>query len=202
MHRVSTATLLTGALIASLAGGAQAQTVSSINNSYSVTFTEATTGGGASPYTYTYTGKLNSPTNGAFVNSFTFVFTNPNAIIPFTALSNSFTTVSQSPGSIVFSALPTDPVAMTPADPGLSAANPVATFSFESLFAPTSTPSALAITPSGGSNSGPGPGVGNLFIGPSTPAAAPEPGAWTALALGGFGLLGLAVRARRRAAIC
>ncbi len=202
MHRVSTSALFAGALLASLAGSTHAQTVSSTNNSYSVTFTEATTGGGASPYLYTYTGTLNSPTNGAFVNSLTFGFTNPDAIIPFTAISNSFTTVSQSPNSIVFSALPADPVAMTPADPGLSAANQVATFSFESLFAPTTTPTALAITPSGGSSSGPGPGVGNLFVGPSAPAAAPEPGAWTALGLGAFGLLGLAARARRRSAAC
>jgi len=198
MHRVSTSALFAGALLASLAGSTHAQTVSSTNNSYSVTFSEATTGGGAGPYTYTYTGTLNSPANGAFVNSLTFGFTNPNAIIPFTATSDSFTTVSQSPGSIVFTALPADPAAGTPADPGFSAANTVATFSFESLFAPTTMPTALAITPSGGSNSGPGPGVGTLFVGPSAPAAAPEPGAWTALGLGGFGLLGLAVCARRR----
>lgn len=195
MHRVSTAALLAAALIGGLAIGAQAQTVTSTNGDYSVTFTEATTGGGANPYTYTYTGTLNTPVNGAFVNGLMFGFSNPNAIIPGTSGSNSFTVINETPNTIAFAALPGGGLFNSPADPGLSAANPTATFSFDSTFAPSTTPNALAITPSGGNNAGAGPGVGNLFVGP---AAAPEPTAWVTLGLGAFALLGLTTAARRR----
>ncbi len=178
-----------GALGLGLISGAQAQTVTSTNGTYSVTFTENTTNvGGSAPFLYTYTGTLNQPVNGAFVNSLNFVFANPNAISPLTAFSNSFAVANTAPNSITFVTDATDP--------GLNAANPVATFSFQSAFAPTTLPTALAITPSGGNNASPGPGVGNLFVGPST---VPEPSAWASLGLGAAGLLALTARARRKA---
>jgi hypothetical protein len=197
MQRIPTAVTLSGIILAGLTVGAQAQTVTSLNGSYTVAFTETTATIGTGLYEYTYDATLVAPTNGAYVDSLTFDFANPNAIIPVTANSDSFTAVNQSGNSIVFAAVPADPTAGIPADPGLSAANPTASFTFDSTFAPSATATALAITPSGGSNAGPGPGIGNYFVGP---AAAPEPGAWATLGLGAFGLLGLTARARRVAA--
>ncbi len=177
-----------GTLGLGIISGAQAQTVTSTNGVYSVTFTEQTTNvGGSAPFLYTYTGRLNQPTNGAFVNSLNFVFANPNAINPATAFSDSFAIVNETPNSIAF--------ATDATDPGFTAANPVAVFTFQSAFAPTTSPTALAITPSGGNNTSPGPGVGNLFVGP---APVPEPAAWATLGLGAFGLLALTARARRK----
>ena len=193
MKRFTTAAIAGGALL--VAVGAHAQTVTSTNGSYTVSFTESAANLGGGLFEYTYDATLVAPTNGAYVNNLAFDFTNPSAVIPFTANSDSFTAVSQTGNSIDFAVAPGDPTAGIPADAGLSAANPTAIFTFDSMFAPSTTGDTLAITPAGGNNAGVSGGVGsNGFVGPT---ATPEPGALATLSLGAFGLIGLAVRARR-----